>query len=97
ESHNGHEDHSQMDHSGHGSHGGMDHSGHGSHGGMDHSGHSGHGGHGGMDMAPEGISLAQGGQDRDGLEMDVLHLPLGPVLPFWPAGLVLTARCRVMS
>src|SRR5699024_6387927 len=86
ESHNGHEDHSQMDHSGHGSHGGMDHSGHGSHGGMDHSGH---GGHGGMDMAPEGISLAQGGQDRDGLEMDVLHLPLGPVLPFWPAGLVL--------
>src|SRR5699024_7110981 len=86
ESHNGHEDHSQMDHSGHGSHGGMDHSGHGSHGGMDYSGH---GGHGGMDMAPEGISLAQGGQDRDGLEMDVLHLPLGPVLPFWPAGLVL--------
>jgi hypothetical protein len=42
-----------------------------------------------MDMAPAGIALAQGGQDRDGLEMDVLHLPLGPVLPFWPAGLVL--------
>jgi len=42
-----------------------------------------------MDMAPEGIPLAQGGPDRDGLEMDVLHLPLGPVLPFWPAGLVL--------
>lgn len=40
-------------------------------------------------MAPAGIALAQGGQDRDGLAMDVLHLPLGPVLPFWPAGLVL--------
>ncbi|NMR30895.1 hypothetical protein HGO92_14485 [Arthrobacter sp. SF27] len=42
-----------------------------------------------MDMAPEGIPLAQGGEDRDGLGVDVLHLPLGPVLPFWPAGLVL--------
>ena len=40
-------------------------------------------------MAPGGIPLAEGGEDRDGLEMDVLHLPLGPVLPFWPAGLVL--------
>lgn len=68
------ENHGQMDHEG------MDHE------GMDHEGH---GGHGGMDMAPAGIALAQGGQDRDGLEMDVLHLPLGPVLPFWPAGLVL--------
>lgn len=42
-----------------------------------------------MDMAPAGIPLAEGGEDRDGLEMDVLHLPLGPVLPFWPAGLIL--------
>ncbi|MEN3124068.1 hypothetical protein [Janibacter sp. LM] len=76
------EDHGQMRHEG------MDHQGmdHGGHEGMDHGGH---GGHGGMDMAPAGIALAQGGQDRDGLEMDVLHLPLGPVLPFWPAGLVL--------
>lgn len=48
-----------------------------------------------MDMAPEGIPLAQGGEDRDGLEMDVLHLPLGPVLPFWPAGLVL--RCSLQG
>lgn len=54
-----------------------------------HESHEGHGGHGGMDMAPGGIPLAQGGEDRDGLEMDVLHLALGPVLPFWPAGLVL--------
>jgi hypothetical protein len=47
--------------------------------------------HGDMEMAPAGISLAGGDQDRDGLEMDVLHVPLGPVLPHWPAGLVL--RC----
>lgn len=40
-------------------------------------------------MAPGGIPLAQGGEDRDGLEMDVLHLRLGPILPHWPAGLVL--------
>ena len=99
------EDHGQMGHEGmnhegmdHGGHEGMNHEGmdHGGHEGMnheamDHEGmdHAGHGGHGGMDMAPAGIALAQGGQDRDGLEMDVLHLPLGPVLPFWPAGLVL--------
>ena len=75
----------------HGGHGGMDHGemDHGGHGGMDHSGH------GGMDMAPGGIALAGGGEDRDGLEMDVLHLPLGPVLPFWPAGLVL--RCSLQG
>ena len=93
-------DHGEMDHGemDHGGHGGMDHSGHGGmdhggmdHGEMDHGGHGGmdHSGHGGMDMAPGGIALAGGGEDRDGLEMDVLHLPLGPVLPFWPAGLVL--------
>jgi len=58
-------------------HGDMDHGGT-DHGGMDHG-----------DMAPAGIPLASGGPDRDGLEMDVLHLSLGPVLPSWPAGLVL--------
>ncbi|SSC22201.1 Hypothetical protein KLENKIAIHU_784, partial [Klenkia terrae] len=42
-----------------------------------------------MDMEPGGIPLAGGAQDRDGLEMDVLHVPLGPVLPHWPAGLLL--------
>ncbi|WP_298588637.1 hypothetical protein [uncultured Kocuria sp.] len=80
----------------HGGHGGMDH-GEMDHGEMDHGGHGGmdHSGHGGMDMAPEGIPLAEGGEDRDGLEMDVLHLPLGPVLPFWPAGLVL--RCSLQG
>ncbi|WP_019310384.1 hypothetical protein [Kocuria rhizophila] len=92
-----------VDHGGHGGmgHGGMDHGGmdHGEmdHGEMDHGGHGGmdHSGHGGMDMAPGGIALAGGGEDRDGLEMDVLHLPLGPVLPFWPAGLVL--RCSLQG
>ncbi|OMH23450.1 hypothetical protein BKD30_12555 [Tersicoccus phoenicis] len=42
-----------------------------------------------MDMPmPGGIPLAGGGPDRDGLEMDVLRVPLGPLLPLWPAGLV---------
>ncbi|GJF13180.1 hypothetical protein NGTWS0302_11140 [Mycolicibacterium cyprinidarum] len=41
-----------------------------------------------MDMAPSGIPLAGGGDDRDGLEMDVLQLRLGPVLRHWPAGVV---------
>ena len=87
------EDHGQMDHGGHE---GMDHGGHEGmdHGDMDHGGHEGMD-HGDMDMAPAGIPLAQGGEDRDGLEMDVLHLPLGPVLPFWPAGLVL--RCSLQG
>ena len=80
----------------HGGHGEMDH-GEMDHGEMDHGGHGGmdHSGHGGMDMAPGGIALAGSGEDRDGLEMDVLHLPLGPVLPFWPAGLVL--RCSLQG
>ena len=46
--------------------------------------------HGDMDMAPGGIPLAGGGEDRDGLEMDELHLPLGPALSLWPPGLVVT-------
>ncbi len=62
------------------------------HGDMDH-GDMDHGDmdHGDMDMAPSGIPLADGAQDRDGLEMDVLHLELGPVLAHWPAGVRL--RC----
>ncbi|NYG55312.1 hypothetical protein [Nocardioides perillae] len=96
-------DHGGMDHGG--GHGGMDHWGghegmdHGDgHEGMDHGGgHEGmdHGRHGDMDMSPSGIPLAQGGDDRDGLEMDVLDVRLGPVLPHWPAGLVL--RCSLQG
>ena len=62
----------------------------GEHEGMSHE-DTNHGGmdHGDMDMPmPGGIPLAGGGDDRDGLEMDVLNVPLGPVLPHWPAGLV---------
>ncbi len=70
-------DHGDMDH-GEMDHGDMDH------GDMDH---------GDMDMAPSGIPLAEGGEDRDGLEMDVTHLFLGPVLAHWPAGLVI--RCTM--
>lgn len=76
-------DHEGMDHEGM-DHAGMDHAGM-DHAGMDHEGMD----HEGMDMAPAGIPLAQGGQDRDGLEMDILRVRLGPVLPHWPAGLVL--------
>ncbi|GAA2001946.1 hypothetical protein GCM10009818_11100 [Nakamurella flavida] len=46
---------------------------------------------GDMDMAPSGIPLATGGSDRDGLEMDEVHVPLGPCLRHWPPGLVV--RC----
>lgn len=84
------------DHRGHHggtAHGGTDHGGT-DRGAMDHSGHHGMD-HGGMEMAPAGIALAEGGEDRDGLEMDVLHLRLGPVLPHWPAGLVL--RCSLQG
>jgi len=85
-------DHGDMDH-GDMEHGGMDHGGtdHGDmeNGDMDHGGMD----HGDMEMSPGGIPLAQGGEDRDGLEMDVLHLTIGPVLRRWPAGLVL--RCSL--
>jgi hypothetical protein len=47
---------------------------------------------GGMDMGgmevPGGLPMADRGADRDGLRLDQLHVPLGPVLPDWPAGLV---------
>jgi hypothetical protein len=32
--------------------------------------------------------MADRGDDRDGLKLDQLHVTLGPVLPDWPAGLV---------
>ena len=48
---------------------------------------------GGMGMAGEmgmagGLRVASRGEDRDGLKLDQLHVPLGPFLPDWPAGLV---------
>lgn len=49
--------------------------------------------HGDMEMAPAGIALAEGAKDRDGLFLDALHVPLGPILANWPANLVL--QCTV--
>ncbi|MFI7615073.1 hypothetical protein ACIBP6_27965 [Nonomuraea terrae] len=40
------------------------------------------------DPGGAGIAMAERGADRDGLKLDQLHVPLGPVLPDWPAGLV---------
>ena len=73
------------DHDGDMDHGDMDH-GDMDHGDMDH---------GDMEMSPGGLPLAGGGDDRDGLEMDVLEVHLGPGLPHWPAGLVL--RCSLQG
>lgn len=42
---------------------------------------------GGMAM-PAGLPMTDRGEDRDGLKLDQLHVPLGPVLPDWPTGLV---------
>jgi hypothetical protein len=54
--------------------------------------------HGGHDMAGHGehvgsvagLPIASRAPDRDGLKLDVLHIPFGPVLPYWPAGLRLS-------
>jgi hypothetical protein len=40
-------------------------------------------------MIVRGMPMARPGEDRDGLRLDQLHLPFGPVLPDWPAGLLL--------
>lgn len=53
--------------------------------------HGGHDHHGGGMELPGGLSMAGLGGDRDGLMLDRLHVPLGPVLPDWPHGLVLDA------
>jgi hypothetical protein len=46
-----------------------------------------HSGMHGMQM-PSGLPTASPGEDRDGLKLDQLHVPLGPFLPDWPTGLV---------
>ena len=100
--HSGHEAMAGMDHSGHE---GMDHSGHEAMAGMDHSDHegmdhsdmgggehAGHHMHHGGDVA--GLPMAQTAPDRDGLQLDVLRVSLGPVLPDWPTGLVLQVELQ---
>jgi hypothetical protein len=63
---------------------------HGGHGMGGHDAMSGdHHGHGMGDMEmPAGLPMADRAEDRDGLKLDQLHVPLGPLLPDWPAGLV---------
>ncbi|WP_340557061.1 hypothetical protein [Streptomyces sp. GSL17-111] len=43
---------------------------------------------------PGGLPMADRAEDRDGLTLDVLRVPLGPVLPHWPAGLVVDVRLQ---
>ncbi|MGP3912602.1 hypothetical protein [Nonomuraea sp. 10N515B] len=38
--------------------------------------------------AHDGLTMAERAEDRDGLKLDRLHLPLGPVLTDWPCGLI---------
>ncbi|MFG2250886.1 hypothetical protein [Spirillospora sp. NPDC048823] len=87
EGHHGHEqDNGHADHADHGDHredspdGEDEHSGHSGHGGGGHEHHRG---------APMDLPMAERGEDRDGLKLDVLHVPLGPALQDWPAGLVI--------
>jgi hypothetical protein len=97
--HDGHTDHDQhtpdgtraADESEPGAHGEHD-AGHGEHDG----GHGGgHHDHHHMDMPlPGGLAMADVADDRDGLALDVLHVALGPVLPEWPAGLVVDAELQ---
>ncbi|QKW48594.1 hypothetical protein [Streptomyces buecherae] len=70
------------DHAGPARHGAHDAAGHGDHDGGHHDHH-----HTDMPL-PGGLGMAEVAEDRDGLTLDVLRLPLGPVLPDWPAGLV---------
>ncbi|WP_433517143.1 hypothetical protein ACQP2T_17275 [Nonomuraea sp. CA-143628] len=69
-----------------GTHGGMEHD--GMHGGMEHDGMHGGMEHGHHMGSPGGVAMADRGPDRDGLKLDRLHVPLGPVLADWPSGLV---------
>jgi hypothetical protein len=56
-----------------------------------HDMHGTHHDHAGHDMGGvvDGLPMAERADDRDGLRLDRLHVPLGPALADWPAGLVL--------
>jgi hypothetical protein len=88
----GHGDHAaHSDHEGHDHHQPADHAAHMGH--MDHQGHGGHMDHLSHDMHAmgevAGLPMAERGDDRDELRLDQLHVPIGPALSDWPAGLVL--------
>ncbi|MFE7569498.1 hypothetical protein ACFU76_21445 [Streptomyces sp. NPDC057539] len=71
-----------------------DHAGHDGH--EDHDGHNGHADHDAHVMSEvAGLPLAERADDRDGLRLDRLHVPLGPALADWPAGLIL--RCALQG
>ncbi len=88
-------DHGEHNHSGHGhdehSHAGHEHGGH-SHGGHEHGGHS-HGGHEHDHGASGFMSMIEVTKDlprsADGLAMDWIEVPFGPVFPGLPGGLKL--------
>lgn len=72
-----------------------EHNGHGAGQETEHAEHGGHGDHHmhhGGDVA--GLPMADTAPDRDGLMLDVLRVTLGPVLPGWPTGLVLTGSMQ---
>ncbi|MFF7642916.1 hypothetical protein ACFZCX_22030 [Streptomyces canus] len=90
--HLGHEAHDS--HEGHEGHEGQTDSHHEQSAHDGHEGHEGHDmhGHGGHDMSEmtvAGLPMADRADDRDGLRLDLLHVPLGPALNDWPCGLVL--------
>ena len=64
----------------------MEHAGHQQEADHQHEQHHGHD-MAGMEM-PGGVPMADRAVDRDGLTLDVLHVPLGPTLSDWPEGLV---------
>jgi hypothetical protein len=49
----------------------------------------GHAGHDMGAMTVAGLPMADRADDRDGLRLDQLHVPLGPALGDWPTGLIL--------
>ena len=61
---------------------------HGGESGHDHVGGHDHHHHGAGMQMPGGLGMADRGPDRDGLRLDQLHVPLGPLLAAWPPGLV---------
>lgn len=84
----GQEHHHEREHpAGHGRGRGHGHA-HG-HGQSADGGHHGH--HGGV---VAGLPMAERADDRDGLRLDQLHVPLGPGLTDWPSGLVLRLTLR---
>ena len=87
EDHPGHEQHGEPEtHGEPGTHGDHDGSGDMSHGGHDH--------HMAEVEMPGGVPMADRAEDRDGLTLDRLHVPLGPALPLWPAGLIVHTRLQ---